>query len=138
TGGSTQSCTGTHEWNVSKCLLIASLQSALQGGRLKISSRLPLADVVRKELLNYRVKLSKSANELYEAKDSEHDDCVISLALPIPVASQRWGQAMLPGLVSDAVLDARIGRVVEEDRATAMARRQAEFEADIDNPHWWS
>lgn len=68
--------------NVPKKDLVATLQVLLQSGRLKIPRNLPLADLLAKELANFRVKITASANETFSAwRDGDHDDMVLATAL---------------------------------------------------------
>ncbi len=68
--------------NVPKKDLVATLQVLLQSGRLKIPRNLPLADLLAKELANFRVKITAAANETFGAwRDGENDDTVLAAAL---------------------------------------------------------
>jgi len=55
----------------------------MQNGQLKIAAEMPLADTLRKELLNFKVKINIStAHDSYEAwREGDHDDLVLSVAL---------------------------------------------------------
>jgi hypothetical protein len=67
---------------VSKVELVGTVQSLLQTGRLKIVSSLRYADLLRRELLNFQVKITPSANETFGAwREGSHDDLVLALAL---------------------------------------------------------
>lgn len=63
--------------------LVATLQVLLQDGRLQIAATLPSADLLMRELLNFKVKIdSATAHDSYSAwRDNEHDDLVLSVAL---------------------------------------------------------
>jgi hypothetical protein len=65
--------------NVPKRDLVTSAVVALQDGTLKIGD-VENADVLRKELAEYRVKLTKKGNETYEGA-GRNDDLVYALAL---------------------------------------------------------
>jgi hypothetical protein len=79
-------------WNVPKKLLVGALQVLLQTGRLLIAP-VKLRDVLARELANFKVKLTASANETYEsARESEHDDLVLSVAIGC-----WYGQRPAPG-----------------------------------------
>jgi len=65
--------------NVPKKDLVTSAVVALQDGTLKIGD-VENADVLRKELAEYRVKLTKKGNETYEGA-GRNDDLVYGLAL---------------------------------------------------------
>jgi len=71
-------------WRAPKTDLVAGVQIPLQKGLLKISDDLPLADKLRQELLDFRVKISGSGQDTYEAvRESAHDDLVLALALAV-------------------------------------------------------
>ncbi|MRR31318.1 hypothetical protein EG834_13580 [bacterium] len=76
----------THEgdsWRTPKRDLVGVLQVLFQSGRLKISSRLPLAGILQQELLNFKVKIDpQTAHDSYSAwREQDHDDLVLSVAL---------------------------------------------------------
>jgi hypothetical protein len=69
--------------HVAKILLVGTVQKFLQSGRLRIGAKLPHAGTLQKELRDFRVKISKAANETYEAREGQHDDLVLSLAIAL-------------------------------------------------------
>jgi hypothetical protein len=86
---------------VPKLELVSTVQALLQTGRLRIVPRLELADLLRRELLEFRVKVTASANETFSAREGAHDDLVLALAMaawlgerqtsqPIVAASRRF------------------------------------------------
>lgn len=69
-------------WRVPKRDLVGSAQIALQDQRLKIAQGIPYADVLIRELLNFKVKITPSANDTYSAwREGEHDDLAFALML---------------------------------------------------------
>jgi hypothetical protein len=69
------------------------VQKFLSSDRLIIAKSLPHAGLLKKELRDFRVRVSKSANEIYEAREGAHDDLVLSLAVSLFVAEHpmpRW------------------------------------------------
>jgi hypothetical protein len=71
------------QWHVAKILLVGTVQKFLQSGRLRIGAKLPHARTLQKELRDFRVKITKAANEMYEACEGAHDDLVLSLAVAL-------------------------------------------------------
>lgn len=62
--------------------LVSVLQILLQEGRLAVPAELPDAALLRRELLQFRVRISGAANETFGAwREGEHDDMVIAVAL---------------------------------------------------------
>jgi hypothetical protein len=88
TGGSSVTITGGFS-NVGKKDLILSAVVALQHGRLKVGD-LPNADLLKKELQEYRLKLTKHGNETFEGA-GRNDDLVYALALACWVWSHTKG-----------------------------------------------
>jgi hypothetical protein len=70
-------------FRVPKRDLVASVQTLLQNGRLKIAPEMELAPVLRSELLNFRVKINPAtAHDSYEHwREADHDDLVLAVAL---------------------------------------------------------
>jgi hypothetical protein len=68
-------------WHVPKKELVSSLQVLLQTHRLQVARALPMAGVLVKELESFRVKITASAHETFEAwRERDHDDLVLATA----------------------------------------------------------
>jgi hypothetical protein len=50
------------------------------------------AGILKKELRDFRVKVSRSANETYSAREGQHDDILLSLAVALFVAEHPGGR----------------------------------------------
>jgi hypothetical protein len=63
--------------------LITVTQVLLQNGLLRVALGLPEAETLKKELLNFRVKIDpKTAHDSYEHwRESEHDDLVLAVSM---------------------------------------------------------
>ena len=69
-------------WHVPKKELVSVLQVLLQSKRLQVARALPMAAVLVKELECFRVKITASANETFEAwRERDHDDLVLAAAM---------------------------------------------------------
>ena len=68
---------------VPKYALVQAVEVALQTGRLRIADGLPLAPVLREELLNFQAKVSPTGHARFEAAGAGHDDLVVALALAV-------------------------------------------------------
>jgi hypothetical protein len=70
-------------FRVPKRDLVGATQTLLQNRRLRIAAGLPLADVLRKELLNFRVRIDpKTAHDSYSHwREGQHDDLVLATAV---------------------------------------------------------
>jgi hypothetical protein len=79
---------------VPKKELVAAVQVLLQSRRLHVARTLPDAPVLVRELENFRVKVTASAHETFEAwRERDHDDLVLAVALAAWV-----GERALPPL----------------------------------------
>jgi hypothetical protein len=86
TGGVGWHRESARRWHVSKHMLVSTVQKFLSSEALGISRQLQAAALLRAELQNFRVKVSKAANEVYEAREGQQDDLVLSLAIALFVA----------------------------------------------------
>jgi hypothetical protein len=86
TGGVSWHRVRATDWHVAKSLLVSLVQKFLASERLVIAKSLPHASTLKKELRDFRVKVTKSANEVYEAREGVHDDLLLSLAVALFVA----------------------------------------------------
>ena len=68
-------------YHVAKTILISTLQVLLQQRRLQFAKALPDTATLVKELETYRVRVTESANEVFEAREGKHDDLLLALAL---------------------------------------------------------
>ena len=87
TGGNTVTKEGSIH-HVPKRDLVSALQVAFQNGTLKIAKGLPEAETLVRELTNFKVKISVSGHDQYEAwREGIHDDIVLSAAMGVWLAS---------------------------------------------------
>jgi hypothetical protein len=72
-----------HDYRVPKRDLVSAVQVLFQNRRLKISASLPEAATLKRELLNFRVKIDpRTAHDSYSHwRENEHDDLVLATAL---------------------------------------------------------
>jgi hypothetical protein len=84
------------QWRVSKIQLIAAIREVLESRRFKVSidpatgKPIEFAEVLVRELTNFREKITESANLTYEARQGQHDDLVLATCLPIWLGGQRF------------------------------------------------
>lgn len=83
TSGNICSWKAGKEVNVPKKELISSMQVVLQNSRIKIAADLKDLELLKKEFLNFKVKISKSADAKFNASSGYHDDIVMSICLAI-------------------------------------------------------
>jgi hypothetical protein len=93
TGGVSYHGESAHQYHVAKILLVGTVQKFLQSGRLRIGARLAHASTLQQELRDFRVKVTKAANEVYSAREGQHDDLLLSVACALFAAEHpelRW------------------------------------------------
>lgn len=88
TGGDSVTGNGKNQVRVAKRLLVSTVQAVMQTNRLKMAEGLQYGDTLQKELLDFRVKITDSANDIYSAREGAHDDLVLSLAMALYVGEQ--------------------------------------------------
>jgi hypothetical protein len=70
------------ERRVPKRDVASAIAVLLQTGRLRIARGLKESETLLRELLNFRVKISLSGHDSYEAwREKEHDDLVLAVGL---------------------------------------------------------
>lgn len=127
TGGDKETSEGRNH-RLPKRDLIAGLQVLLQSGRLKIAADLEHAETLRNELLNFRVKISASGHDSYEAwREAAHDDLVLATALCSWVAARGGGavDSSVAGVFGDPISDADLYRWEDFPRARTEEERDA-------------
>jgi len=71
-------------WHVPKKDLIGKLLVAMESGRCKIGRRVPYADLLVKELQNFRTKITPAGNEVYSAwREGDTDDLLLAVAMSV-------------------------------------------------------
>src|SRR5262249_4351216 len=78
-------------WRVPKKDLVGALQVVLGDRRLSVNPKLPGADVLARQLRDLQVKITKSANETFEARAGAKDDLAVALALALWAAERCCG-----------------------------------------------
>ena len=83
TGGMEANQISSVEAHVPKLVLATTVQAVAQSGRLRIADTLPLRDVVTAELTAFSTKQRASGYVGFEARDGQHDDLVLAIAIGV-------------------------------------------------------
>jgi hypothetical protein len=84
-------------WHVAKRELVGTTLALMQSGRLTWAKAMPLADVLATELTNFRVKITASANETFEAwREGQHDDLCLAVFLAVWLAERAMPELLHP------------------------------------------
>lgn len=76
-------------WKVPKRDLVTALQVPAQQRTLRFAPKLEHAELLAKEMLNFRAKISTSGHDTYEAwREADHDDLVLAAAIGCWTAEQ--------------------------------------------------
>ena len=140
TSGHAVSLVGRHTWNVAKIEVVGAMREVLEARRLKVA-RMPngqhieFADILKRELMDFRVKITTAANETFAAQQEAHDDLVLSVALPVWLGSQRCMQ-MRTQPRADDVSDFRRPREIralDAEQAATRAGRGTALKREREN-----
>jgi hypothetical protein len=94
-GGSTVTEEKSRVFRVPKRDLVINLQVLFQQGRFRIADALPDSQTLLNELINFKVKITTSAHDTYEAwREGIHDDLVLSVALAAWYGQRGLGPAL--------------------------------------------
>jgi hypothetical protein len=89
TGGKNWRPVAPRAYHVAKIELVGSIREALESQRLKVPPGLEHAELLKRELADFRTKLTEAGNETFAAREGAHDDLVLATALPIWLAGLR-------------------------------------------------
>jgi hypothetical protein len=102
----------TRAYWVPKIELVSTVQALLQTRRLRVVPGLALADMLKRELLEFRVKITPSANETFGAwREGAHDDLVLALAMAAWLGERQTSQPIV-------AVSRRFPTLVSRDRPT--------------------
>lgn len=83
----------TGKWRCAKKVLVSTMLRVLSERRLHMAAGLELGDVLLRELLNYKVKVTDSGNESFESwREKDHDDLCFAAMLAV------WAGESMPVL----------------------------------------
>ena len=81
TAGDTQTRVTGKSWNVSKSILISTVDAMLNSGELRFAPELLEAPTLKEELANFQRTVTGSGRAQYAARTGAHDDIVLAVAL---------------------------------------------------------
>lgn len=110
-------------WHVPKRVLVSAMAVALQTGRLHVVKSLEHAPTWTREAAAFRVKITKAANESYEAwREGDHDDLMLATALAV-----WWAERTSRG---------EFRHTRRSYEAAAKQARLEQFRAQQERPFW--
>jgi hypothetical protein len=87
---------GGKKASVAKIELVGLVQAGLQTGRLKVVPSLKFASLLKAELLNFQVKITPSANEVFLTwREGAHDDLVLAVAMAAWLGENQAAQVVV-------------------------------------------
>lgn len=92
---------GEQEYHVPKRDLVSASQIVVQNHVMRIGKSLPNAELLTREMQNFRYKISAKGHDTYESwREKEHDDLVLALAIAI------WtGQMIISMTAAEVISD---------------------------------
>lgn len=75
-------------WSVPKNILVSRVQALLHTEQLKVAAGIPDAQILLRELQDFRVSYTSSGFAVFNARSGSHDDLVLAVALAVFGASQ--------------------------------------------------
>jgi len=87
TGGEAVTRASRHEWHVPKQDLCTTVRLLMERDQLHVSNAFPEASVLQSELKGFQMKRTPSSNLTFNAREGEHDDLVLCLAIAL-----WWGE----------------------------------------------
>ncbi len=150
TSGRVVTVVGQRMWNVAKIQPVGAIREALESHRLKMPAGLEHADLLKRELMDFQVTITDSANETFSAREGAHDDLVLAVALPVWLASHvtqemdtmSVGSVVLPR--ESVAVASEVETIEAAEQAAVLAEKKAEKKRkdrefwDLDNPIWWA
>jgi terminase large subunit-like protein len=111
-------------YRVPKRDLVSTMSVLLESRRLRIPRTLPIADLLDRELQEFRRTVTKVGNDTYAAERDQHDDMVLSIALAA------WHREFVNGLIerqnaTNAQQAAAVAAFEERANRLAIANAQA-------------
>ena len=118
------SLVGRNTWNVAKIEIVGAVREVLESKRVKIARTpsgqpIEFSDILKRELMDFRVKITAAANETFAAREGAHDDLVLATALPIWLGAQRRMH------MSTTLLDNKKGFLRTRESGALSAEQQA-------------
>ncbi|MBI4470954.1 MAG: hypothetical protein HY650_16690 [Acidobacteria bacterium] len=101
TGGASATTRGKN-WTIPKTHLISGLQVGLEQKEVRFVAGMPFLDVLVSELQHYQVRATSTGSEAFEARQGEHDDLVLALAIGLYAAKKLTTPVKFSELVADA------------------------------------
>lgn len=83
TGSQAEATRQPYGWNVGKAELVTQVQILLQTRQLQFEQSLPDVALLERELKEFRATINSSGNTSFNAREGQHDDLVLALALAV-------------------------------------------------------
>jgi hypothetical protein len=149
TGGEKWTATGPGTFNVSKVQLTSCLAEALGCERVVIcpradGSKMENQTILERELAAFKIRVSSTGYQSVEAMGSDHDDCVISISLPLWLGARRHIQMRERTDGFDQYLRPREVEAIKAEKVAleleriADEKRRQEHERELNLASWQS
>lgn len=81
--------TVTHNYNISKTLIISNLLSLMQHRRFDYASDIETLPLLEQEIASFKRHLTPSGKNTFDAESGAHDDLICAVAIPLIIGEWR-------------------------------------------------
>jgi hypothetical protein len=95
--------TVSHNYNISKTLIVSNLLSLMQHRRFDYSPDLQALSLLEREISSFKYHLTPSGHTGFDAESGEHDDLICAIAIPLIVGEWKFKIETIRGLTFVAI-----------------------------------
>ncbi len=84
----------THNYNISKSLIISNFLSLMQHHRFDYAPNLQALPLLEQEISNFKYHLTPSGHTGFDAQSGFHDDLICALSIPLIITETRFAKRL--------------------------------------------
>ena len=82
----------THNYNISKSLIISNFLSLMQNHRFDYAPGLEALPILEQEIANFKYHLTPSGHTGFDAQSGAHDDLICAICIPLIIGEWRYSR----------------------------------------------
>lgn len=86
----------THNYNISKTLIISNFLSLMQNHRFDYAPGLEALPLLEQEIANFKYHLTPSGHTGFDAQSGSHDDLICAICIPLIIGEWRFRRGRVP------------------------------------------
>ena len=86
----------THNYNISKSLIISNFLSLMQHKRFDYAPGLEALPLLEQEIANFKYHLTPSGHTGFDAQSGSHDDLICAICIPLIIGEWRFRRGRVP------------------------------------------